>query len=233
MRTPHFTIQDIKYSEDPQTFLRAQDMFKGGKVGTIREDVRRYSAKVKGTKLYDVGVSYKRVDAGYCSCYLGRNDTLCKHMLALALAVLDKSGDLQTDEPIINLDEAKKCVSEGMRRLVAYNGPSRVWFAYQRKLATGSGIIMGAIESLPASKPNAKYLWALVLRISKKLATGGIDDSEGEVGNCVYAIIQKLGKYSKESPELIPTLLSYCKDDTGFGFEDELRLLVNSKNEKP
>ncbi len=229
MRPPHFTIQDIKYAEDSQTFQRAQDMFRSGKIGTIREDIRGYSARIQGTKTYDVSVSYKRIDVGSCSCYLGQNDTLCKHMLALALAVLDKSGGLQTNEPITNLNEVQECVNEGIRKLVPYNGPSRVWFEYQRKLAIGSGIIIDAIESLPASKKNADYLWKLVLRISKKLATGGIDDSEGEVGTCVYAIIEKLGAYSKESPELIPTLLSYSKDDTGFGFEDELRALIISK----
>lgn len=226
MRPPHFTLQNIKYAEDPQTFQRAQDIFRSGKIGTIREDIRGYSARIQGTKPYDVSVSYRRVDVGSCSCYLGQNDTLCKHMLALALAVLDKSGGLQTNEPITNLSEVKERVNEGMRKLGAYSGPSRVWFAYQGKLAIGSGIIIDATESLPASRKNADYLWKLVLRISKKLATGGIDDSEGEVGNCVYAIIQKLGTYSKESPELAPILLSYSKDDTGFGFEDELRALV-------
>src|SRR3989344_9705525 len=96
MRHPKFTLQDIKYADDPETFFRAEELFRSGKVGKIQEDPRGYRAKVQGTKAYEVSVSYKRIDEGSCSCYMGKNNILCKHMLALSLAVLDKAGGLNT-----------------------------------------------------------------------------------------------------------------------------------------
>lgn len=226
MKSPKFTYEDIKYSEGRAMFKRAQALFKAGKVKQIREDPRGYSATVKSTHPYEVSVSMKSVDVGYCNCYMGQNDTLCKHMLALALAVLNETGALGSEESLEELSEVKRRVSTGLRKIKAYTGPSKIWFSYQRSLSVGAGMISSAIANLPASKENADYLWKLVLRISKKLATGGVDDSDGTVGGCVYEILAKLAEFAKEKPELKPIILEYSKDDTGFGFEDELRNMI-------
>jgi len=209
-------------------FARAQNLYASGNVGDVTELGRGYTATVRGTKPYHVSVSARHIDEGYCDCYMGENDMLCKHMLALGLAVLDQSGKSAREktEPPANLEEVKRIVTAGMRKLRAYTGSSRVWFNYQRKLATGAGMISDAIQNLPPSEENAKYLWALVLKISKKLAYGGIDDSNGVVGDCAHDIVCLLGSYTKDTPKLKPLILSFCDDDTGFGFEDELRALL-------
>ncbi|MBI3255826.1 MAG: SWIM zinc finger family protein [Candidatus Andersenbacteria bacterium] len=230
---PHFTIHDIKYADDMAMFDRAQELYKTGKVGKIHEVGlgRGYAATVSGSKPYKVYVSSRHIDEDDCTCYMGQNEMLCKHMLALAIAVLHKTGSIETEVPNTDLMVVKEEVSAGMGKLRAYDGPSHTWFSYQRKLATGAGMIAEAIQSLPATEKNANYLWKLVLRISKKLATGGIDDSDGVVGNCVYGIIEQLAKYAQGEPRLKAVIMQYCKDDTGFGFEDELRNLLQ-KNEK-
>ena len=161
---------------------------------------------------------------------MGQNETLCKHMLTLALAVLDRTGGMKKASPPRTLAEAKKLVGLGMKKLRSYNGSSRVWFSYQRALSAGSGMITEAVSALPPEKQNVAYLWELVLRLSRKLTESGIDDSDGVVGNCISTLVEQLGRYAVELPELRPLLLDFCKDDTGFGFENELQTLLNTEH---
>lgn len=232
MEAPRFTFLDVKYVDSDAMFARAEKLFRDGKVGTIKEiglgSRAGYRAVVKGTHPYEVRVSARKVDEGDCACPMGERELLCKHMLALALAVLTATGVKEEPAPT-NLAEAKLQVTAGMRKIRAYDGPSRIWFSYQRSLDIGCGMIQEAVSDLSATKEHADYLWKLVLRLSNKLATSGVDDSNGTVGDCVYALVAKLGEYAKESPDLWSRILAYCKDDTGFGFEDELRDLLKEK----
>lgn len=232
MEPPKFTIDSIKYADSPAMFARAEALFKTGKVGAVREDRGGYSATVAGTKSYEVSVSRKAIDVGYCTCYMGEHDQLCKHMLALALVVLDMTVGLEQKDTPTTFAEVKKKVSLGMRKLVPYGGPSKIWFTYQRKLSIGSGMIEDAVSRLAPTREHADYLWGLVIRISNKLATSGIDDSDGTVGNCVHAIIERLGQYAKDDPALKPRIIEYCKAETGFGFEDELLDLLGETDKK-
>lgn len=230
MQQPKFTIEDIQYADNEATFGRALDLYETGKVGPITADDRpAYSAVVQGTHPYQVSVSGKRVDDGDCDCYLGQHDRLCKHILALALAVLHASGKAEhpgtATTARVNPDEAKQLVKDGMKKLRVYSGPSRVWFSYQRSLATGAGMITKATGVLPPSKENATYLWRLVERIDKKLVNG-IDDSDGVVGVCIDGIIKQLADYAKQAPELMPVINKFCTRKTNFGFEESLRAML-------
>jgi len=161
---------------------------------------------------------------------MGQNDELCKHMLALGLAVLNLSGKTEEtkEESPDNLDAVKQLVAGGMRKIKPYTGPSKIWFSYQRELDVGSGMIEEAVKNLPASKEHAKYLWSLVLKLSKKLAEGGMDDSDGTVGGCIISLVVQCGKYAKEKHELKAMVMKFAEDDTGFGFEDELKEHLNN-----
>ncbi|MFH1375119.1 MAG: SWIM zinc finger family protein [Patescibacteria group bacterium] len=229
MIQPAFTIQDIKYSVDEPMFLRAQKLFEAGKVQNIDEGPNGYTATVQGTSPYQVSLSRKDIDRGYCDCYMGQNDQLCKHMLALGLAVLHLSGKIEETKEYSpdNLEEVKRLVAQGMRKIKPYNGPSKIWFSYQRELDVGSGIIEEAIKNLPASKENAKYIWALVLKLSKKLSHGRIDDSNGTVGNCISSLVEQCGQYAQKNPDLKPMIQKFTEDDTGFGFEEELSEIIS------
>jgi len=227
MEQPRFNIDDVKYAEDSAMFARAQALYEKGKVTQVEEILpgHGYCAVVHGSEPYTVSVSNKRVDQGDCTCYMGKNEMLCKHMLALALSVLNQTGK-EEEAPPANLKEAKLCVDAAMRKLRAYTGPSRVWFSYQRTLSIGAGMTVDAVSNLSASKEHADYIWKIVLRISKKLATGGIDDSEGVVGDCVYRLIEQLGAYAEQNSELKAHMRMRYTDDTGFGFEDDLQKLL-------
>lgn len=222
---PLFTIQDIKYSIDDATFQRAKKLFDCGKVKKIVETPHGYQATVEGTSLYKVSLSIKHIDKGYCDCYMGQNDMLCKHMLALALAVLNLSGgeNLEKDNLPKNLDAVKQLVPGAMRKIKSYSGPSKIWFSYQRELNVGSGCIVEAVQKLPATKENAEYLWSLVLKLSKKLSHGAVDDSNGTVGNCIVSLVKQCAGYAKEKAELKLIIERFAEDDTGFGFEDILK----------
>ena len=225
MTHPTFTIQDIRYSVDTLMFERAIKLFESGKVQHVSETPHGYKATVQGTSPYHVSLSSKHIDRGDCDCYMGQNDELCKHMLALGLAVLHLSGKAEEfkEESPENLDAVKQLVASGMRKIKPYNGPSKIWFSYQRELDVGSGIIEESVKNLPPNKENAKYLWSLVLKLSKKLSHGGVDDSDGTVGGCIYSLVEKCAGYAKAKPELKDMIQKFIDDDTGFGFEDLLR----------
>lgn len=228
MHHPTFTIQDIKYSVDPAMFERAKKLFEAGKVQKISETPHGYTAIVLGTSPYQVSLSAKHIDHGYCDCYMGQNDEFCKHMLALGIAVLHLSGKAEESEKEApdNLDAVKQLVAGAMQKIKPYNGPSKIWFSYQRQLDVGSGMIGEAVKNLPANRENSKYLWSLVLKLSKKLAEGGVDDSNGTVGGCISLLVAQCGKYAKEKPELKIMMRKFTEDDTGFGFEDELKEII-------
>lgn len=226
MQPPAFILDDIKFADGPTTFGRAQELFRSGKVREIAETARGYRAIVQGTHPYHVSVSQRLVDDGDCTCYLGQNDRLCKHVLALAIAVLHATGQIKAatsqPPPPANLEEAKSMVNAGMKKLRDYTGPSRIWFSYQRSLATGAGMIAHAVSGLPPTKENARYLWKLVERVDKKLVNG-IDDSDGHVGSCIMRLIDQLDSFAKNQPDLKPLILRCCDSKTNFGFEKELR----------
>ena len=227
MKPPQFTIRDIKYSVDEGTLKRAYQLFDTGKVGEISETRNGYTAIIAGTHKYDVYISGKDIDRGGCDCYVcSEKDMLCKHMIALGIAALHEFGEAgvlsQEDASPVDLSEVKILVKEGMKQIKGYSGNSRNWSHYTMSLASGSDILSDAVQELPPTRENAKYLWSLVLRLNKKLSNG-VDDSDGAVGGCTWSIVAQLAKYAKEKPELKKVIEKFCDTKTGFGFEDDLR----------
>jgi len=231
MKQPNFSYQDIKYSIDQSTISRAENLFKSNKVQNISEYSRGYNAVVQGTSPYHVNLSYRSIEESSCDCYMGQNDYLCKHILALAFAILKLSGKKENVENISpnNIEDAKLLVSKGLKFIKSYNGSSRSWFSYQHDLYTGSVIIEDAIKNLQPNKENSKYIWSIALKLSKKLSNGGVDDSDGTVGGLIISIVNQCAKYANKNPQLKILIKDFTKDYTGFGFEEILMdLLENS-----
>ena len=97
MQPPDYDLNKIKFATDGLTFGKAVALYESGKVTQFEEGIRSYNAVVLGTKPYRVSIEARRYDYGHCTCYLGQNDTLCKHMVALALFVV-MDGKPLTDE---------------------------------------------------------------------------------------------------------------------------------------
>src|SRR3989338_11235120 len=92
-----YDLDKIKFATDGPTFEKAVALYEGGKVTQVEEGIRSYTAIVLGTNPYRVSVEAKRYDYGHCTCYLGSNDTLCKHMVALAIYVVQNGKPLTAD----------------------------------------------------------------------------------------------------------------------------------------
>ena len=148
---PAYDMNKIKFATDAPTFEKAVGLYERGNVTQFEEGTSAYSAVVIGTKPYRVSVETRRYDAGSGECYLGQNDTLCKHMVAVAIWAV-KAGKPLTDEEkrlvtqpacsgklgTLNKKElaaVTKSITAALRYIKPYEGPSRIWFSYQNSLS--------------------------------------------------------------------------------------------------
>jgi len=235
---PKFDLDEMKFGIDAGTWGRAVGLYEEGKVKNFQDTGFTFVANVQGTHLYKVIVSKKRYTDGDCSCYLGKNDTLCKHMIAVAIYGLKngqsltenernqqneikfsgKKGEISKGE--LNLIKAE--ISGAMRYIKAYNGPSRIWFAYQDSLMEGCNRLSAIFSKLPASQQTAKLIINTLLRLDKKLTTSGVDDSDGTVGGFIEEAICLLSNFAKHNPDCIKAFAKLKDKETCFGWEDEL-----------
>lgn len=246
IQPPDYDLNKIKFATDEPTFKKAIALYEGGKVTQFEEGIRSYSAIVLGTKPYRVSVEARRYDYGHCTCYLGQSDTLCKHMVALALYAVtggkpfsdeDKkityspscSGDLRilSNE---ELSETKKSITTALRYIKPYIGPSRTWFAYQNSLQEGCNRLSAIVSNLPVREQTALILVDLLLRLDKKLISGGVDDSEGTVCGFMQETVEVLKQYTKLESACSLAFRQLQNRETCFGWEEPLLELINGKN---
>jgi hypothetical protein len=235
---PAYDLDKIKFYSDRGSFERAVELYEKGKVTKFKSGHGEFSAVVLGSEPYRVWVSARRHDEGDCTCYLGQNDTLCKHMIAVAIyAVMCGKKIQDSDKEFIeapassgrkgeldsaSLSEARKSITDALKYIKSYSGPSRTWFAYQNSLSEGCNRLSAIISDLPISLQTAKLLVSLLLRIDKKLMNGGVDDSDGAVGGFIEQTVQILQEYSKIDPECRMAFTELQGRETCFGWEEPL-----------
>lgn len=235
---PAYTLEKIKYATDEPTYKRAIGLYESGKIKEFDDNGITYTATVQGTHPYKVVVHSKSYDRGRCNCYLGEQDILCKHMVAVAIyAILrgkkipteDKTtishptcsknlGELSTEE----LAETKKVISNAVRLIKAYSGPSRIWFAYQDSLREGTNRLSTIVSKLPVSYQTADLLVKLIIRLDKKLVSGGVDDSNGTVGGFIAECVGVLQEYAKLDEKSIKAFKSFVGISSCFDWEEPL-----------
>ena len=215
----NYDLNKIKFATDDGTFMRAVGLYESGKVTEVETLGGYYSAVVQGTESYRVSVSDKNFKQGHCTCYLGQKDTLCKHMIALALhAVMDgkplNDKDRQIDHKVecnkrreaLSDEElmlAKISITAAMKHIKPYRGPSRTWFANQDSLREGCNMLSAIVSDLPVNKQSAEILVKLLLRLDRKLRIGGVDDSNGIVGGFMTQVVEMLEEYTRIDPDCI------------------------------
>lgn len=235
---PGYDLDKIKFATDGPTFERAVGLYESGKVTQFEEDLGGYSAVVAGRQPYRVFVSARHYDRGSCECYLGQHDTLCKHMVAVAIyAVMDGKKLSKQDKRLVSspvcsrqlgelgkeeLAAAKKAITSAIRYIKAYTGPSRIWFAYQNSLHEGCARLSKLVSDLPVSEQTAKLLIDTLLRLDRKLCQGGVDDSNGTVGGFIYGVVEMLQEYARLDPACIKAFRKLCGQSTCFGWEEPL-----------
>ena len=235
---PSFNLDKIKFATDRPTFEKAVALYESGKVTQFKEGIGSYIAVVIGTKPYRVAVEAHQYGLANCTCYLGQNDTLCKHMVAVSIyAVMDGKPLKDEDKKIISslvcsgklgelsqakLAEIKKLITFALKFVKAYNGPSRIWFAYQNSLSEGCNRLSAIVSELPVSEQTAELLVNLLLRLDKKLCHGGVDDSDGTVGGFMEEVVIMLTECAKLDADCLKAFKKLKNQSTCFGWEEPL-----------
>ncbi len=235
---PKYDIEKIKFGTDSRTYEKAVALYNSGKVTKFKEALDGCSAIVMGTKPYRVYVSNRHYDRGLCECYLGQNETLCKHLVATAIYTVLGGKKMSADDMTLiigpkcsgklatlskeDLSLVKKSITTAMRYIKSYEGPSRTWFAYQDSLYEGCSRLSKIVSDLPVGRQSAKLIIETLLRLDDKLSFGGVDDSDGTVGGFIMEVVGVLEEYVK--------LDLSCKEEfevlrgrgTCFGWEENL-----------
>lgn len=237
-----YNLDKIKFGIDSRTWERAVDLYQKNKVKNFKDNGFTLTARVYGTQPYRVVVSKKRYTDGDCTCYLGQNDTLCKHMIAVAIYGIKKGKLLTKQEAVQNnelkfsgkigelskekLSLVKAEISGAIQYIKAYDGPSKTWFAYQDNLTEGCNRLSSILSKLPADKQTADLVVKTLLRLDKKLTNGGVDDSNGTVGGCIEEGVNLLKEFIKKEPTCKKSLTELENIETCFGWEEELIALT-------
>jgi len=233
-----YNLDKIKFGIDSGTWEKAVVLYETGKVKNFQDTGFTYVADVLGTESYQVVVSKNKFTDGNCTCYLGQNDTLCKHMIAVAIYGL-KSGQSLTEEEktqhnIVKfsgktgeitqdqLNLIKMEISRAMRFIKAYTGPSRIWFDYQDSLTEGCNRLSAVFSRLSANLDTANLVVNTLLKLDKKLQTGGVDDSDGTVGGFIEESVNLLLDFYKADPKCAKSFKKLEDIETCFGWEEPL-----------
>lgn len=241
MRT-RYDISKIKYATGSPVWERAVALYESGKVTEFEDQETNFTAIVLGGNPYNVWVSADRYDIGDCACYLGQNEELCKHIVALAIHAVIGGRPLSDKEktlisaPVasgrkeaLSKEESKlwqEEITASMRYIKPYNGPSRAWFAYQASLSEGANRLAAIISELPVCLESARLLVNMLLRLDKKLCTGGVDDSDGTIGGFMEETVDVLEKYAALDAACISAFLALKNRETCFGWEQPLVSLL-------
>lgn len=237
MIKPVYDLEKIKLTTDEATFKKAIDLYESGKVTAFKDTGYTCTATVLGTQPYRVVVSNKHFDQGNCECYLGQNDTLCKHMVAVAIYAvsggkrLSKEEKTQITSPASSgvlgelnkdgLKTVKKEITKAIGYIKYYEGPSRTWFVYQNSLDEGCNRLSIIISKLPISVQTTNLMIGILLRLDKKLQSG-VDDSDGTVGGFIEEAVKVLTEYARLDRDVIKCFRKLVGRHTCFGWEESL-----------
>ncbi len=234
---PQYTLDKIKFSTDQATYQRALALYEADKIKSFEIIGDSYRATAQGTKLYNIIIWVDEYDSGECDCYLGQREILCKHIIAAAIYAIfrgeklsaeekraiyhpecsNQLGDLSTED----LKNIKKQINYANRFIKYYDGPSRVWFAYQDSLNEGTNRLSAIISKLPVGYQTANLLVRTLLKIDKKLSFG-VDDSNGIVGDFILGVVKVLEKYAELDPDCIRSFKQLRGISTTFDWEKSL-----------
>lgn len=238
---PKYDLDKIKFATDAATFQRAVALYESGKVTEFEDNDYTYTATVLGTQPYKVFVSNKKYDMGGCDCYLGKNDTLCKHLVALAIYAvkqgekLAESDKTQITKPTASnfpgelseteLKAVKQEITAAVKYIKYYSGPSRTWFVYQNSLQEGCNRLSTIISKLPISEQTASLIVDLLIRSDKKLQYG-VDDSDGTIGGFIEESVEVLKQYAQLDHYCLQAFYELKNRETCFGWEESLLTLI-------
>jgi len=236
---PTYSLSDIRMSVGEHEFNKGRRLYEAGAVGHLHAVGNGYEAVVQGTHPYQVYVETREFDHGHCNCYLGENDELCKHMIALAIAAVHAYrpeatalDDTPLDTAVCSgevrpLTEAEQLsvkaeITAALRHIKPYDGPSRVWFQYQDSLTQGVRKLLLALSKLPVCTDSVDIIINLLRRLDRKLL-GAVDDSDGTVGDGMIEIVELLNLFTDLDPSLETYIRKHLLEGETFDWQDEYR----------
>lgn len=243
--SPTYDLDKIEFTTDEATFRRAVELYERGKVMRVEEAFGDFTAVVQGTQPYRVSVSGRNYRHGHCTCYVGEKGKLCKHMVALALHAVMNGKPLSAEDKhqqdevrasdrrkLLSEDKlvaVKASITEAMKYIKPYRGPSRTWFANQDSLQEGCNRLRVAISDLPVHPQTADLLVKLLNRLEKKVSVSGVDDSNGIVGGLVGELIGLLEEFARIDPACIDAFEALCGNDA-FGWKESLVKMFDERD---
>ncbi|MDO8469770.1 MAG: hypothetical protein Q7S84_01980 [bacterium] len=241
---PAYGLDDIKFGADGGTWERAVGLYERGAVKEFSGDAFGFSAVVEGGDRYHVYVSARSYDRGNCDCYLGKQEILCKHMVALGIRAVTGGKPISekdkqfVSEPVSSgrsgtltkpeLAAAKGAITAAIRCIKSYDGPSRIWFAYQSSLQEGCNRLSAIIADFPVSQQTATLIVGILLRLEDRVSQGGVDDSDGTVGDFMQGAVAVLEAYAKLDPDCIEAFRTLAGRETSFGWEEPLLVYLHN-----
>jgi uncharacterized Zn finger protein len=94
---PGYDLEKIKSGVEEKKWERAVELYESGKVSDFEESYLGFTASVLGAKPYDVAISEIDWNQGDCSCFMGSNGSVCKHMVALAIHAVLRGAPIAKD----------------------------------------------------------------------------------------------------------------------------------------
>jgi hypothetical protein len=216
---PAYDLNQIRFMTDWQTFQRGMDLYEKGKVTEFEEVLDVFAAVVIGTEPYPVHVSIKRYGRGRCTCFVGQKEGFCKHMVAVMIRAVTDGKPIPDQERMgqhppgfsgrlgtlseVELGKVKQSITAAIRYIKPYHGPSRVWSTYQNSLLEGCSRLSAVVCNLPVGPESTRLLVDLLLRLDRKLVSGGVDDSNAIVSGFMGRVTGVLVEYARLDPACV------------------------------
>ncbi len=160
------------------------------------------------------------------ACLDGKKISKEEKDLVVGPLVSGRVGELGKEELI----KTKKSITDALKYVKPYNGPSRTWFVYQDSLSEGCARLSALVSKLSVSEQTAKLLVDMLLRLDKKLCTGGVDDSDGTVGGFMGEVVNVLQEYYKLDPSCVNAFEKLCGQSTCFDWEAPLVKIFDERD---
>ena len=97
-------------------------------------------------------------------------------------------------------------------------------------MTEGCNRLAAIFSKLPASPQTTNLIIKALLRLDKKLTTGGVDDSDGTVGGFIEESVKLLIVFAKTNPECAKEFELLKGKETSFGWEESLLNLISQQN---
>lgn len=157
------TTKNLRTLAGNRSYMRGEEYHDEGAVGPVSEKSGAISARVHGSRTYDVRLKIIAGKKGTesldysCTCPVGRDGDFCKHCVALGLTWLEKTDDIEA-AGIVNssaADTNKKISGDDIRSWLESQDPKSILDMLIAQLAT-----------------DGRLREELVLKITKEKAAG-------------------------------------------------------------